>query len=85
MKFRVILGSVLYLCIKQYLPTSFSIIKVGQKRFRSFCGHLMLAKCGEMLTSKERPQSVERLSLEMILALALMHPQGENVSLEMTS
>lgn len=40
-------GKLLYYTIAMHLPPSFSGIKVGQKRFRAFCGKLILKKCGK--------------------------------------
>ncbi len=40
------IGKVMYFVIGKRLPTSFSPIKVGQKRFRALCGKCILKSCG---------------------------------------
>ncbi len=45
-KIKKILGLILYNVVAKHLPTSFSPIKLGQKRIRRLCGKLILAKCG---------------------------------------
>ena len=43
---RKYIGLIIYNLIAKHLPVSFSPIKIGQKKIRSFCGKLILAKCG---------------------------------------
>ena len=46
MKLKKVIGLIIYNLIGKYLPPSFSVIKIGQKRIRALCGKLILAKCG---------------------------------------
>ena len=46
-KIKKIIGCFLYNLIGKHLPLSFSVINIGQKRFRAFCGKLILAECGK--------------------------------------
>lgn len=46
-KIKKIIGLCLYHCIGKRLPLSFSRFNIGQKRFRAFCGKLILTKCGK--------------------------------------
>ncbi len=41
------IGLFLYNLIGKHLPPSFSVLKLGQKRIRAFCGKLILQKCGK--------------------------------------
>lgn len=41
------IGVCLYVLVGKHLPVSFSRIKIGQKKFRELCGHLILDKCGK--------------------------------------
>ena len=47
MRVKKIIGIALYNVIGKHLPASSSLIKIGQKRFRAFCGKLILNKCGK--------------------------------------
>lgn len=44
---KKIIGLMLYNCIGKHLPVSFSKVQIGQKKFRCFCGKLILERCGE--------------------------------------
>lgn len=44
---KKIVGRILYYGIGIHLPVSYSKIKIGQRRFREFCGRLMLDIYGE--------------------------------------
>lgn len=46
-KLSVFVGRILYSLIGTNLPVSFSPVKIGQKRFRAFCGKLILSECGK--------------------------------------
>lgn len=46
-KFKKIIGLIIYNVIAKHLPTSFSHVKIGQKKLRAFCGKLILEKCGK--------------------------------------
>ncbi len=45
-KIKKLLGIMLYNGFAKYLPTSFSPIKIGQKKLRAFCGKMIIQKCG---------------------------------------
>lgn len=44
---KKIIGLLLYNLIAKHLPVSHSLIRIGQKSFRAFCGKLILNKCGK--------------------------------------
>ena len=46
-RIKRIVGQILYDLVAKHLPTSFSPIRIGQKRLRAFCGKLILAECGK--------------------------------------
>ena len=46
-KIKKLIGLALYHSIAKRLPCSYSLIKIGQKRIRAFCGKLILEKCGK--------------------------------------
>ena len=46
-KIKKIVGLFIYNLIGKHLPKSFSVLKIGQKQIRRFCGKLILAKCGK--------------------------------------
>ena len=47
-KVKKYIGLFLYNSFAKYLPNSFSsIIKIGQRQIRAFCGKLILQKCGK--------------------------------------
>ena len=63
MKVRKAIGIVLYNVIGKHLPTSFSPIKIGQRRFRSMCGKLMLDKCGKNVNIERGAAFSHRIEL----------------------
>ncbi|MBE7047859.1 MAG: transferase [Ruminococcaceae bacterium] len=44
---KKVLGLLVYNLLAKHFPVSFSPIKIGQKKFRAFCGKMILAKCGK--------------------------------------
>ena len=46
-KFKKALGLLIYNCFARHLPRSFSLLNIGQKHIRAFCGKLILAECGK--------------------------------------
>ncbi len=46
-KIKKIMGLLIYNLFAKNLPTSFSPVKIGQKKLRAFCGKLILEKCGK--------------------------------------
>lgn len=60
-KIKLFIGRVIYLFASR-LPESFFWINIGQKQIRSFCGKLILTKCGKNVNIEkgaEFPSSVE--------------------------
>ena len=53
-KIRIAFGKALYVMLFQWLPTSYALINVGQKRLRVLCGHLILKKCGKGVNIERR-------------------------------
>ncbi len=46
-KIRKIIGLIIYNLIGKHMPTSFSVLKIGQKQIRGLCGKMILQKCGK--------------------------------------
>lgn len=63
MRLKIVLAKVLYSCIGKYLPKSFSICQVGQKRFRAFCAKCMLESCGENVNIERGASFSRRISI----------------------
>lgn len=41
------IGAVIYHTLAKHLPRSYSGFRMGQRKIRQFCGHLMLEHCGK--------------------------------------
>ncbi len=63
MKIKKVIGVLLYNLIGKHLPTSFSHVKIGQKKFRAFCGKLMLDKCGKNVNIECKASISNRVQL----------------------
>lgn len=60
---RTIIGFVFYDCFAKHLPPSFSKIKIGQKKIRSLCAHLILKKAGKNINVEKGANFSRRLSI----------------------
>ena len=62
-KLKKIIGLILYNLIAKRLPASTSIINIGQKGFRAFCGKLILANCGKKVNIEKNATFSSRVEL----------------------
>ncbi len=62
-KLKVITGKLLYGLIGTHLPTSFSPIKIGQKKFRALCGKLILKDCGKDINIENKAKFSSKIHL----------------------
>lgn len=62
-KFKKILGKILYELIGVHLPGSYSRFNLGSRKFREFCGKLMLDFCGNNVNIEKGAQFCEHISL----------------------
>ncbi|MBQ7300523.1 MAG: acyltransferase [Clostridia bacterium] len=63
MKFRVILGRIIYNLIAKHMPLSDGHMNLGSKRIRAFCGHLILNQCGKNVNIEKGAQFSSDISL----------------------
>lgn len=63
MKIKKYMGYVIYNLIAKHLPVSYSKVKMGQKRFRGFCGKMMLDNCGKNINIEKNATFSTRVSL----------------------
>lgn len=63
MKIKKLAGYFLYNTVANILPSSTSKIKIGQKKFRAFCGKLILKKCGKNVNIEKGAVFSQRASL----------------------
>ncbi len=61
-KIRNYIGRILYTFAKR-LPESFSSVNIGQRKIRSFCGKLILSKCGKDVNIEKGAQFVSSVEL----------------------
>lgn len=57
------LGGILYYFYAQYLPRSYSSVKVGQVQLRRFCGKMMLEYCGKNVNIEKKAFFSHKVSL----------------------
>lgn len=57
------IGSILYYVYAQYLPRSYSSIKLGQVQLRRLCGKMMLEYCGKGVNIEKRALFSPKVSL----------------------
>ena len=62
-KIKIIFGKLLYKIIGTRLPISYSRINIGQRKFRAFCGKLMLAECGKDVNIEPKSNISEKVHL----------------------
>lgn len=63
MKLKVLFGLALYNLIGRHLPYSSSKINIGQRKFRAFCGRLILNECGKHVNIEKGAYFSPRCSL----------------------
>lgn len=64
MKFRVLIGKILYNLIGIRLPMSFSRFSLGSRKFRQFCARLILGdRCGKWVNIEKGARFGEGLTL----------------------
>lgn len=63
MDIKLVIGRVLYDTVGKRLPTSFSKINIGQKRFRAFCGKLIIKSIGKNVNIEKGAVFSRQLSL----------------------
>lgn len=57
------LGGLLYYSLAQYLPRSYSGLKLGQVQLRRLCGKMMLEHCGKCVNIEKKAFFSEKVSL----------------------
>ena len=57
------IGALFYYSFAKHLPPSYSGIKLGQKKLRSFCGKLMLKSCGKNVNIEKNAIFSSKVSL----------------------
>ena len=63
MNTKKMIGYLLYNIIGKQMPTSFSCFNIGQRRFRAFCGKLILKKCGKRVNIEKGAVFSSKISL----------------------
>lgn len=66
MQYRKILrkiGAALYYTVAMRMPPSYSGLKIGQTRFRRFCGRLMMESCGKNVNIEKGAYFSPKVSL----------------------
>lgn len=63
MGIKKIVGYVLYNGFAKHMPLSNSMIKIGQKQLRAFCGRLMLENCGKNVNIEKNANFSTRVRL----------------------
>lgn len=63
MDIKLVIGRMLYDTVGKRLPTSFSRIRIGQKKFRAFCGKLIIQSSGENVNIEKGAVFSRKLSL----------------------
>lgn len=63
MKLKRIIGQLLYTCIGKRLPGSYSRCSFGSRRFRAFCGKLILDECGKNVNIEKGAQFSSSIKL----------------------
>lgn len=53
----------IYVCLLQWLPVSFSVLNLGQRRLRGACCRLFLAKCGKNVNIERRARFTSKVEL----------------------
>jgi len=63
MRIKRKIGALLYHVYAKHLPSSYSGIKLGQKKLRAFCGKLMLEHCGKQVNIEKKALFSHKVSL----------------------
>lgn len=81
MKAKNLFGRLLYGLIGKHLPASSSPVKIGQKKFRAFCGRLILKKCGKNVNIEKGAVFTKNVSLGNNSGIGLNCRVGNTVTI----
>ena len=62
-RIQVYIGKFLYAAIGAHLPASYFPVNIGQKKFRAFCGKLILAHCGKDVNIENKAAFSSKVTL----------------------
>lgn len=63
MRYKRIIGAVIYYVLASHLPRSYSSVKLGQTHLRRFCGKLMMEQCGKKVNIEKNAYFSPKVSL----------------------